>query len=52
MKLEDRRAAAKAATPWRDQVADRFKWFMVKLGFWAAVIIIICLVSVNSAKGH
>lgn len=51
-KLEAKRAAAKALTPWRDQAADKLKWFLVKVALWGAGIAIICLISYNSYKGH
>ena len=51
MDLENKRAAARALTPWRDQVADRVKMFFIKLGFWVAIIVIICLISYNHKGG-
>lgn len=51
-RLEDKRAAAKALTPWRDQASDRLKWFLVKVALWGAGIAIICLLSYNGYKGN
>lgn len=52
MKLEDKRAAARAATPYRDRVTDKIKSFLIKVGFILAIIVIICLISYNSYRGH
>lgn len=51
-RLEDKRAAAKALTPWRDQASNKIKWFFVKVGFAVAIIVVICLISYSGYKGH